>query len=228
MKKLLVIEDDLELALSIRRYFLEKDIACVIVTDGQKGYRLAMKYSYNVIITDYSLPNLNGDEIVTRLRRSGIDTPVLMLTARKDPEAICNSLKYGADDYLTKPFSSIELEARVLRFISRPPTSRAERIILDNLMFDSNKGFIKYKKNEALLTKRETKLMNYLLLNRNYTVTRDRLLTNVWGDKSDLKTNTVDCYISNIRRKLGIKKDTELIKTYHGYGYMLIGELSIK
>lgn len=223
MKKILIIEDDLELALSIRKCLVDKDQDAVVVTDGKKGYLHAIKKAYDVIIVDYGLPAMNGDEIVRMLRISQVDTPVIMLTGRGHPQYISQSLRNGADDYLTKPFSTLELEARVFRFLSRPPVSRRDSIKLDSFELDTIAGLLRYKGKTVNLTKRESKLVHYLYMNKNYTVSRARLLNNVWGDKTDLKVNTVDCYVANIRRKLGLKKNTEFIKTSHGYGYMLVG-----
>lgn len=222
MKKLLIIEDDLELALSIRKYFADKGMEAMVVTDGEKGYRHAIKNLFEVVIVDYGLPAMNGDDIVRKLREAQVDTPIIMLTGRRDAQYISHSLLNGADDYLTKPFSSLELEARVCRFLTRPPVSRRDSIKLDSFEFDTKAGLLKYYDTTATLTKRESRLLNYLFMNKNYTVSRERLLNNVWGDKSDLKVNTVDCYISNIRRKLGLKKKSEFIKTSHGYGYTLV------
>jgi len=221
MKRLLIIEDDLNLALSVRSYFVEKGFDPVIVSDGPKGLQLASKNMYEVIIVDYCLPGLDGDKIISSLRRAGVETPILMLTGRNKPEDIAKSLRNGADDYLAKPFSILELEARVFRLITRPPVTKTQFIKIKDLELDSGSGVLKYGDNTAVLTKRELKLVAYLFLNRNYTVSREKLLVNVWGDKSELNSNTVDCYISNIRRKIGLKKNNEFIKTAHGFGYVL-------
>lgn len=222
MKNLLIIEDDLNLALTIRNYFLDRGLTSTIISDGQKGLRLALRNTYEVIIVDYTLPILDGDSIISSLRHTNIEAPILMLTGRYEPEDIARSIKNGADDYLIKPFSFLELEARVFRLLTRPPITKTRTIKIKNLELHADSGTLKYCNNSVLLTKRELKLMQYLLLNRNYTISRERLLINVWGDKTDLTSNTIDCYISNIRRKIGIKKDTEFIKTVHGFGYILI------
>lgn len=113
MKNLLIIEDDLNLALTIRNYFLDRGLTSTIISDGQKGLRLALRNTYEVIIIDYTLPILNGDSIISSLRHTNVEAPILMLTGRYEPEDIARSIKNGADDYLIKPFSFLELEARV-------------------------------------------------------------------------------------------------------------------
>lgn len=221
MKKLLIIEDDLDLALSVRSYLSEKGFEAAVVADGRKGLQLAVKNMYEALIVDHCLPGLTGDEVVASLRRAGVETPVIMLTARSAPQSIADSLYNGADDYLIKPFSILELEARIFRLIARPPVTRGQFIKSANFELDPMSGVLKYGGNTALLTKRESRLMQYLFLNKNYLVSREKLLVNVWGDKTHLKSNTVDCYIANIRKKIGLNKDTKLIKTAHGFGYML-------
>lgn len=221
MSKLLIIEDDLNLALSLKGHFKDKGYEVTIITEGQKGVKLALKSLFDVIILDYGLPDMDGDTISNRLRQNNLDTPIIMLTGRNDSIDIAKSIYKGVDDYLTKPFSIQELEARVFRLITRPPVTRLHNLEGKNLSLDLGNRVLKYKDRVAFLTKREIKLMQYLFLNRNHLVSRDKLLSNVWGDKFELKSNTVDCYIATIRRKLGLRKNTDLLKTSHGFGYIL-------
>lgn len=221
MKKILIIEDDINLAITIRESMKAYGFDLSIIGDGKKGFKHAKCNLYDALIIDYGLPNMCGDDIVQKLRSLDYETPILMLTARNDKQHLSKSLQLGADDYLSKPFSTIELTARLNKLISRPPISRKQTLKIDNLTIDFDKRCISSKTLSLNLTKRELRLLEYLILNKNSLVTRNSLIANVWINKSELSTNTVDCYISNLRKKFNVFGKKQIINTEHGFGYSI-------
>ena len=221
MKKILLIEDDVSLALSIRENLKGQGYDTSIVENGQKGYRYASSQYFDVLLIDFGLPLLNGDEITKKLRFNQIEIPILMLTGRTSPQDLSTSFKIGVDDYITKPFSMIELSARIERLITRPPVMCSDKFQIEDLVIDFSLNSLKKNNWEITLTKREMKLLKFLLLNKNCTISRDRLISNVWIDKPYVNHNTVDCYVSNLRKKFGRLETQSIIQTAHGYGYKL-------
>lgn len=220
MKNLLIIEDDLQLAISLRDSLKQNGFNSTLVDNGRKGYKYAMSGSFDCLVVDHELPEMNGDDIVRSLRSLDVEIPILMLTGRTSPHHLSHSFHIGVDDYLSKPFSQIELVARIDRLINKPPVRRHFNHQVGNLEIDFSGMRLRNDTKYELLTKREKRLLEYLILNKNCMVSRDRLISNVWIDKPDINPNTVDCYISNIRKKLKNLKGTDFIETSHGYGYL--------
>ena len=218
MKKILIIEDDVNLAINIRNFLKIIGFKSNIVSDGKKGLIYALRNKFDLMIVDFKLPGLSGDEIIRRIRASGYEIPIIMLTGIKDEFLITKILGYGADDYIEKPFNTTELEARIRKLFKRMPMSFSDCVKLSQYTIDFSSGNIKNGKKVVNLTKRETDLVKFLYIHRNRMVSREKLLNNVWSDKIDLNQNTVDCYISNIRKKIG---SDDFIKTCHGFGYTL-------
>jgi DNA-binding response OmpR family regulator len=218
MKNILIIEDDVELALSIKKFLEIIGFSVQIVTDGKKGLLYSARNKYDLLIIDFKLPEISGDEIIRKIRASGSEIPIIMLTGMKDTSLLNRVLGYGADDYIEKPFSTTELEARIRKLFKRTPVSFSDSVVVNDIQLDFSSGTITYGGTAMSLTKRETELIKFLYINRNRMVSREKLLNNVWSDKPYLNPNTVDCYIANIRRKLN---KTDLIKTCHGFGYTI-------
>ncbi|HRN85982.1 MAG TPA: response regulator transcription factor [Candidatus Dojkabacteria bacterium] len=220
MKNLLIIEDDLQLAFTLRESLKQHGFNTTIVDNGRKGYKYAISKHFDCLLVDYKLPEMNGDEIINNLRVRDIETPVLMLTGQASSEHLAKSFRIGVDDYLSKPFSHIELIARIERLISKPPMLRYSTHKIGEIEIDFQGMCIRKDAFCESLTKREHKLLEFLILNKNCMVSRDRLVSNVWLDKPDITHNTVDCYISNLRKKLKRIKAKDFIETSHGYGYL--------
>ena len=220
MKNLLIIEDDIQLAIGLRESLKNHGYDSTIVDKGNKGFKYATSFVYDCLIVDYELPEMNGDEIVRNLRNIDVEIPVLMLTGRTSPEYISHSFYIGVDDYLSNPFSQIELLARIERLILKPPVRKQSSIKIGTLDIDFSRKCIRNDSRFETMTKREQRLLEYLILNKNSMVSRDRLISNVWIDKPNITPNTVDCYISNLRKKLKRLNGADFIETAHGYGYL--------
>lgn len=221
MKNLLIIEDDIQLALNLRESLKQQGFSSTIVDNGRKGFRYAMSSNFDCLIVDHQLPEMNGDEIVSNLRNYELETPILMLTGRTSDEDLAHSFEIGVDDYLSKPYSHKELVARISRLITKPPVRKHSTIQIGTLEIDFSEMCLRNNNHCEPITKREQRLLEFLIMNKNCLVSRDRLMSNVWLDKPDITPNTVDCYISNLRKKLRRLKQNDLIETSHGFGYLL-------
>lgn len=222
MYKILIIEDDLDLALTIRENLKSKDFDIKAITDGQKGLYYATRNSLDAIILDYGLPSIDGLQIIQRLRRVGNEVPIIILTGNNSQSALEEGLSSGADDYIAKPFKMYELDARLSRLMKRPPISKNAPIMMGDITLEYPNNYLESKGLKVKISRRESRILGYMLLHRNHLVTRESLLVNVWPDRPELKPNTIDCYMSSLRRKLSSVSEHQLITTQHGFGYKLV------
>jgi len=217
--KLLLVDDEVRL-LEALSYILRKNGYTVdTATDGEAGAELATTGVYDIIILDRMLPLRDGLSILKEFRSYGFDTPVIFLTARDDPKDRVEGLDCGADDYLTKPFSTEELLAR-LRALAR----RKSKDLINNeitaagMTLDPLKCEVK-KEHEAIhLTTKESQILELLMHNYGHVITKERILEKVWGYNSEIDVANVDLYIHYLRKKL----KTSDIKTARGIGYYLV------
>lgn len=219
--KALIVEDDKILMETIGesiQSLFEYDYA----TDGEEGLNLAMQNIYDAIILDIMLPGLDGYKILEELRKQGINTPVLFLTAKDSIDDKIKGLKIGADDYIVKPFHSEELFLRLKAILRRKGT------IVDNnnlkfmeieLDLKMRTMFIKEKK--VSLKGKQFDLMEYLINNRGTIVTKEQIFDRIWGFNSDTTINVIEVYASNLRKVLKDFGYDKYIKTIRGLGYML-------
>lgn len=219
MEKILVIEDDLALAESIRdilgsRYFYQ------FAFDGILGYQLARDKQYELILLDINLPGRNGISLLRELRSNLIDTPVIILSSKKEVEIICQGIESGADGYLPKPFSFAELKAKVVGILRRPPQNKKALINSGELTLDLNNLCLYAGGKKVILRKKEFQIMHYLASRKNQVITRDEIINNLWDRKSEPYSGTIDVHISNIRNKIKAAAVTSVIKTIHGIGYI--------
>jgi DNA-binding response OmpR family regulator len=227
-KKILIIEDEkkiarfLELELDYEGYEVE------IAYDGREGLDKAMAQTADLIVLDLMLPGLSGIEICRRIRHSS-DVPIIMLTAKDDVSDKVTGLDVGADDYMTKPFAIEELLARIrvlLKRKNREEINNIENNNKDVLTYGKLKLFkdnyrVEYNDELVDLTKKEFELLEYLMINKNIVLSREKILENVWGYDYFGETNLIDVYIRYIRGKIDQKYDIELIKTVRGVGYII-------
>jgi DNA-binding response OmpR family regulator len=222
--RLLIVEDEERLATIMARVFRADRFAVDVALDGPGGLDLALSDTYDAIILDRMLPGLDGVSLLRRLRDEGVDTPVLILTARADlPERI-EGLNAGADDYLGKPFSLDELEARIAALVRRRDRPLApDRQQVGELVIDFRSATVTCRDQPVPLTRQEYLLLELLARNQGQVLPRDRILERVWGNDADPRGNVVELYIHYLRRKIAAVSPAtaRLITTVRGAGYRL-------
>lgn len=221
MQKILIIEDNKEIADNLK-LILEKNYTVTIKVDGYSGYDYARNTKLDAIILDIRLPNMDGFEILKELRSDKINTPILLLTDLSSVGSIENGFRYGADAYLSKPFNSRELIARLKGLLNRPPTTRKTLIKVGQIEIDENTMQVKSNNKIVNLRKKEFEILVYLAQNKNIVISRDQILNNLWAIYDEPMQSTVDAHISKIRTKLQLNGKDEIIKTIHGSGYMFV------
>lgn len=221
--KVLVVEDDTELAEILRRGLEEQLYAVQVATDGETGRHHALTEDFEIILLDLMLPVVDGVTICKDLRAQGHLTPVIMLTARDHVDDRILGLDAGADDYVVKPFSMGELLAR-MRSLRRRVTMRpSEMLRVGELSLDPSADHAFRGDRKIPLTAREFSVLQYFMQNSNRVVSRTLILENVWDANYDGLSNIVDVYVNSLRNKLEESGEPRLIKTVRGRGYMLEG-----
>ncbi len=221
--RLLVIEDEAEAAARMARGLEDAGCAVEIAPDGEDGLSRASAGGYDVIIVDRMLPRLNGLSVVQALRAGGSQTPVLFLTAMGSVSDRVAGLEGGGDDYLVKPYSQAELNARVNALARRAVAPLRERTVLkaDDLTMDRLERTVRRGNREIDLLPLEFKLLEFLLLNAGQVVTRTMLLERVWGFHFDPRTNIVETHLSRLRGKIETEGSAPMISTIRGAGYVI-------
>jgi two-component system, OmpR family, response regulator len=222
-RKILVVEDDEEIAGFLRRGLTHEGYAVDVATDGISGLRSARRNDHAVVILDRFLPGMEGGEVCRRLRAEGLQTLVLMLTAMDGLEDKIDGLRLGADDYLTKPFSFDELLARLQALLRRAPgvAAPAAELRVGALRLDRTRKQAYRGDRELALTATELALLECLMEHAGAVVGRPQILAVVWGYVHDPQTNIVDVYIRYLRRKVDRPGEVPLITTIRGFGYLL-------
>ncbi len=226
MRKVLVVEDDEAMAVALQDGFSYEGFQVDVARDGAEGRRLATSRSHDLIILDVMLPKVSGLEILKEIRKQGNQVPVIMLTARGQEIDKVLGLRLGADDYVTKPFSFMELMARIAAIQRRLGPRDGE---LESYQFgDVSVNFRNYEAKKGgrsiELTPREFKILAYLVEHRGEVLERERLLGAVWGYDSIPFTRTVDMHIAKLRKKIeDAPSDPRFIVTVHGVGYKFAG-----
>jgi DNA-binding response OmpR family regulator len=218
--RVLVVEDDVEIADVLRRSLRQEGYEVRTSADGVDALDVATGFVPDLVVLDLGLPRLDGVEVCRRLRAEG-DVPILMLTARAETEDRVGGLDSGADDYLVKPFERQELLARIRALLRRRPPRGAASLTVADLMLNPDTREVRRGDRELELTNREFELLEYLMRNERLVVSRERLLDDVWGYDPTAATNTIDVFISNLRRKLEAGDEPRLLHTKRGAGYVL-------
>ena len=226
MKRLLLVEDEPGLVLTLRDRLTREGYAFENCTDGESGLERAAREGFDLVLLDVMLPRLNGFDVLRELRKRGIDTPVIMLTAKGQVVDKVVGLKLGADDYVTKPFEMVELLARIEAKLRRAPTVAhpSEGYHFDDLRVDFRRAEV-LKGGEPLeLSAREFQLLKYFIEHRGATLTREELLNEVWGYNAMPSTRTVDVHVAWLRQKIEPNpRHPQYILTVHGMGYKFAG-----
>lgn len=225
--KILLVEDEQGLIITLTDRLENEGFEVVSANDGKIGFDLAAAEKFDLIVLDVMLPNKNGYDVCRDLRRRGVNTPVLMLTAKGETIDKVLGLKLGADDYLTKPFEVIELLARIEALLRRSPNnsdiSTAEAFRFGAVTVDFKRAEIIKDNKGVELSAMEFKLLHFLIENRGDVHSRDHLLDAVWGYDSMPTTRTVDVHIAWLRQKLEDNpRHPQYIQTVHGLGYKFV------
>ncbi len=218
--RVLVVEDDAEIAEVLRRSLRKEGYEVRLSGDGIDALDAAEAFVPDLVVLDLGLPRLDGIEVCRRLRAQN-DVPVLMLTARAETEDRVSGLDSGADDYLVKPFERQELLARIRALLRRRPPRGAAVLQVGDLLLNPDSREARRGEREIELTNREFELLEYLMRNERLVVSRQRLLDEVWGYDPMAATNTIDVFVSNLRRKLEEGGESRLLHTKRGAGYVL-------
>jgi DNA-binding response OmpR family regulator len=230
MKRILIIEDDISILNGLRDVLTFKDYEVIAATDGESGYSSAVNKSPDLIILDIMLPKMDGFTLCRKLRDEGFMTPVLMLTARGEEPDKIQGLDFGADDYVTKPFSLPELLARIRSLLRRGVSEEGgsaapDFLRIGDLLIDFKKYTAFRGDNELNLSPKEYGILRYLSTRAGDVVTRDELLDEVWGYEKFPTTRTVDNHIAQLRSKIEQNPaEPRHLVTVHGVGYKLIFE----
>jgi DNA-binding response OmpR family regulator len=221
MPRLLVVEDQPKLLQSLERGLREEGYEVLTAADGRDAYEQASTNVVDAVILDLMLPKRDGMDVLRSLRSEGFAKPVLILTARDEVEARVEGLDSGADDYLVKPFAFVELLARVRALIRRDVLTRDLCFQADDLEMNLVGRTVVRGGVEIDLTRREFELLEFLLRNKNSPVTREMIAREVWKEGTGTLTNTIDVYITLLRKKIEKPERPTLIHTVRGVGYVL-------
>ncbi|MGZ4279820.1 MAG: response regulator transcription factor [Solirubrobacteraceae bacterium] len=218
--RVLVVEDDEEIAQVLQRSLRLEGYEVRVAVDGEAALDQSAAFNPDLVILDLGLPKLDGMEVARRLR-SADDVPFLILTARDALEARVEGLDAGADDYLVKPFERQELLARLRALLRRRPPRGSASVMVGDLALNPDTHEVSRAGREIDLTQREFELLEYLMRNERIVVPRQRLLEEVWGYDPFATTNTIEVFVSNLRRKLESGGEARLLHTIRGAGYVL-------
>jgi DNA-binding response OmpR family regulator len=220
--RILIIEDQENLAKLVKSGLEAEGFSVDCLFDGETGFRrISLNHQdYDLVILDWMLPKMNGDEICREARKNQIDVPILMLTARDGAKDVIAGLECGADDYLTKPFSFDILVARIRAILRRPKSALPLELTAGDVILNPASKKVFLNKKEIGLTLKEFVLLEYLMRSRGIVVTRDQILSNVWDFAFDSFANVVDVHITNLRKKMG-DKEGKIIETVRGVGYRM-------
>lgn len=216
----LIIEDEIELAQFLASLLKKAGFACDLSHDGEHGSFLGRTNHYDLIVTDYSLPKLDGLALIKELRLDGSITPILMLSVRQNLVDKINVLDAGADDYLSKPFSPDEFMARVRALIRRPQNINIQPLNFHDLTMDVSQFKVIRGNRKIKLTNKEFSLLQYFILNAGKIIPRDIILEHVWNGDADLFSNTLETHIMRLRQKIDCH-GKKLIHNIAGRGYKL-------
>lgn len=221
--RVLIVEDERKMAELLKEGLEEENHSVSIAFDGRAGLEFATSSEFDAIVLDLMLPGMDGFEVARRLRRRQNETPILVLTARDAIADIAKALDLGADDYLTKPFSFVELLARLRavarRGSSRPPLLKAADLVLDPAARRVTRG-----SSEIHLSPTEYRLLEILMRRAGRVVPRDTIVNGVWGLEQDVEENTLDAFVRLLRSKVDKGFEPKLIQTVRGIGYSVCEE----
>jgi two-component system copper resistance phosphate regulon response regulator CusR len=226
MIKILLIEDELKTVQTLKQGLEENNMQVEFAYDGQIGKLLAQRNQYDVIVTDIIIPHTNGLELCDFLRKNGINTPILMISALSSTEDKIAGFNFGADDYLAKPFEFVELMARIKALARRnmPNFMQNNEISFAGIALNMETRMVLRDGRKIELTPKEFALMEYFIKNQGRVISKSEIADNVWDINFDTGTNIIEVYVNYLRNKIDKGFEQKLIHTQFGQGYILKSE----
>jgi len=228
MKKILIVEDELSMVKGLKDNLEFEGFETDTAMDGNLGLQKVLQNKYDLIILDVMLPGVSGFDICKGARKEGVNTPIILLTAKGEEIDKVLGLELGADDYITKPFSLRELLARIKAILRRPPIGKEgsvepEYIDIGNIKVNF-KNYVALKgKNEIKMSYKEFEILHYMFMNAGKIIQRDDLMSDVWSIDYEVTTRTIDNFILKLRQKIEADPNNpKIILTVHGVGYKMI------
>lgn len=222
--RILIIEDEVKIATLLKESLIAKRYVVDVCYDGEAGFNQALDEAYDLVILDLGLPLMDGVEVCTRLRQEGLDTPILMLTARDAIESRVTGLDVGADDYLIKPFSLDELLARIRSLLRRGSQATSSLLTVVDVSLNQKTLEVTRAGKAIRLSAKEYALLEFLMREPSAIMSKSTLLDHVWGGEVDVFSNVVDVYVGYLRNKLNkpFPQSLKLLETVKGMGYRLL------
>ncbi|MGB7594102.1 MAG: response regulator transcription factor [Erysipelotrichaceae bacterium] len=219
MGKILFVDDESNIRRLVGYDLKTAGYEYTLCEDGQQAYEAALKDKYDVIVIDWMMPRMSGIELVEKLRKEGNDAILIMLTAKDEEESLLEAFEAGVDDYVTKPFSSRELMARITAHLRRVGQKQSKTLRFGPIVMDLTRRDVFIDKQQAELTKKEFELLEFFLKNPNIVLSRDTILNEIWNFDYDGDTRIVDVHIFKLRSKL--QASSASIRSSRGIGYIL-------
>jgi DNA-binding response OmpR family regulator len=217
----LIVEDEKSLSHEIEIFLTQEGYQCDVAFNGKSASEKIYVNNYDYILLDIGLPDMNGLDILREAKESGCESSFIILTARGSVEDKVAGLDMGADDYLAKPFSLLELQARMQAVMRRKHGLQKNTFMIHDFEVDIQNRTVSCNGKNVPLTKKEFDLLNYLILHKNRVLTREQLTEHIWGDilEDDYESNYIDVHVKNLRKKLSAHSPVEWIETVRGIGY---------
>lgn len=219
---ILIIEDDKEILNFLKPFLKSEGFVVDVAENGDDGLYKAKINDYDIIILDILLPGKDGRQVCSEIRSTGNHVPIIVLSVKGEISTKVDLLDIGADDYLTKPFSYVELMARVKALLRRSKSIKSDVLCVDDLILDTRRHVVTRGKTDIHLTPKEFFLLEYLMRNEDKVLSRASILEHVWDIDTDPFTNTIETHILNLRKKIGCKNKRELIHSISGMGYKIV------
>jgi len=219
--RILLVEDEEKVSRFIVRGLKAESYAVDAVSDGKTGQEFLASYAYDLVILDLNLPGLSGTDLLQLIRKKNTTVPVLILTARDSVADKVRNFEFGADDYLTKPFSFAELLVRIKALLRRGPVERSSVLRVSDLELDRVAHQVRRNAKMIDLTSKEFSLLEYLMVNTGRVLSRTMIIEHVWDQSFEGLTNIVDVYVRQLRKKIDETHEPKLIRTVRGVGYSI-------
>lgn len=219
----LIVEDERQLSHEIEIFLTKQGYQCDVAFTGKSASEKIYVNSYDFVLLDIGLPDYNGFNLLKEAKQTAKDTAFIIVTARGSTDDKITGLDLGADDYLSKPFSLLELQARMQAIIRRKHGLKNNTIEINGFVLDIQNRTVTYKNDPINLTKKEFDILHYMALHKNRVITRVQLTEHIWGDvlEEDYESNYIDVHIKNLRKKLAAFYNADFIETVRGIGYRL-------